>query len=489
MKRLMRVITHFVFAAAISGALQPVFAAPSRPNVLFLVADDLRTNLGCYGDAVAITPQLDRLAKRGVVFERAYAQQTICNPSRASVMTGRRPDSLRLWNLGTHFRQLVPDVVTLPQFFKQQGYFTRSIGKVYHNFTKLNDDDPASWSVPAVLHWGSHGRDVAVVPGGELPPNLSPIKSTEIRDVPDEAYIDGRVAATAVEALQALKEKDAPFFLAVGFWKPHRPFNPPKKYWDLYRPENIPPADPATAGGAPGLAVESQLGDLVTTAAASPEAARELRRGYYAATSYLDAQVGKVLAELERLGLAENTIIVFWSDHGFLLGEHGAWGKTSCFELDARVPLIVVPAGGLAQPKRTHALAELLDLYPTLTDLAGLPMPADVEGVSLKSVVENPAASVKSAAFTQHPRPWAMIPRVTGSEAEAMGYSLREMRYRYTEWRDWRSGRTLAVELYDHSADPTEGQNLAGSSAVTRLQAEFAERLERQFPRLRPELR
>jgi len=478
----LRFICFFLPGLLGAGSL---LAAVARPNVLFIVADDLRTNLGCYGDPVAHTPHLDGLAARGVLFERAYAQQTICNPSRSSVMTGKRPGTLRLWNLGTHFRDLVPDVVTLPQLFKQAGYFTRSIGKVNHNFTVKNDDDGPSWSVPAVLHWGSHGKDVAVMPAGvPVPPNLSDVHSTEMRAVPDEAYIDGRVAATAIAALQDLKQKGEPFFLAVGFWKPHRPFNPPKRYWDLYRPEDIPDPVPFTAASnVPALALESQLPDLVKAAAESPEARRTLRWGYYAATSYLDAQVGRVVDELDRLGLGDNTIIVFWSDHGFMLGEHSMWGKTSCFELDARVPLIIVPPGGTHPATRTLALAELLDLYPTIAEMGGLTPPADLDGVSLCPAVADPFAVVQTAAFTEHPRPWAMTPPVSGSEADAMGYSVRDARHRYTEWREWKTGRTLGTEFYDHDTDPIENVNLAADPAAAATIERLRRRLEKQFPR------
>ncbi|MBM3852964.1 MAG: sulfatase, partial [Verrucomicrobia bacterium] len=284
----------------------PVDAAVARrPNVLFIASDDLRMNLGCLGDPVAKTPHLDRLARRGMLFERAYCQQALCNPSRASLLTGRRPDTLRVWNLPTHFRETMPDSVTLPQHFKQHGYFTRNVGKIFHNWRTKIQGDPVSWSVPAELHFASHATDVAVIDGGTPPPNLANVKGAEARDVPDEAYFDGRVAARAIDALREISRRAEPFFLAVGFWKPHTPFNPPKRYWDLYRRDEIPPVrNPDGPRDAPLLALKG----ATELTPGTQEGIAELRHGYYAATSYLDAQVGKVIAELDRLGLAGNTV-------------------------------------------------------------------------------------------------------------------------------------------------------------------------------------
>lgn len=450
-------------------------AADRRLNVLFIASDDLRMNLGCLGDPVAKTPHLDALARRGVLFERAYCQQALCNPSRASLLTGRRPDTLRVWNLPTHFRETLPDVVTLPQHFKQQGYFTQNIGKIFHNWRTKIQGDPISWSVPAEMHFASHGADVAVIDGGVPPPNLAAVKGAESRDVPDEAYFDGRVAKRAIESLQQISRRPEPFFLAVGFWKPHTPFNPPKRYWDLYKRGEIPPVNnPEAPKDAPHFAVKV----ATELAAGTREAIGELRHGYYAATSYLDAQVGKIVAELDRLGLADRTVIVFWSDHGFHLGEHGLWGKTSNYELDARVPLIVAAPGVAREGARTRSMVELLDVYPTLLDLCGLPKVNGLEGVSFRPVLENPAVRVKDAAFTQTPRP----PNIQGGQSDVMGYSMRDERYRYTEWREWSTGRVHAAELYDHGLDPDENVNLADDPLLAALRASLSARLARQFP-------
>jgi iduronate 2-sulfatase len=449
----------------------------SKPSVLFIGVDDLRMELACFGDTRVLTPNLDRLTQRGLRFSRAYCQQALCNPSRASLMTGLRPDTLGISDLHTHFRETHPDVVTLPQVFKQHGYHTQNIGKIFHNWRQdAFKGDAPSWSVPAILHYASHYEDKPVV-AGELPPDLSTLEKTECRDVPDEAYYDGRVAAAAVEALHRIKGK--PFFLAVGFWKPHLPFNAPKRYWDLYDHDQIDlPPNPDPPVDVPPLALQNYRIDSKETL--TDDDVRELRHGHYAAISYLDAQIGKVLDELDRLRLRENTIVVFWSDHGLHVGEHGLWGKTTNFELDARAPLIIAdPRHPSTAGRETRSLVELLDLYPTLMDLCRLPAPHRLEGVSLKPLLEDPSTTVKTAAFTQHPRPPY---RVKGEPPETMGYSMRTDRYRYTEWRKVPGGDVLARELYDHDKDPRETVNLATraqhAATVEKLAAQMASLLD-----------
>lgn len=460
-----------------------VAATDERPNVLFIAVDDLRVELGCYGDTMAKSPNVDGLARRGTLFTRAYCQQSVCNPSRASVLTGLRPDTLGVWDLPTHFREKRPDVVTLPQLFKQHGYHTQDIGKIFHNYRQDEfKGDAVSWSVPAKLHYGSHYVNDRVQVDGDPPKNLATLDKTECRDVPDEAYLDGRVAAEAMKALRQVK--DRPFFLAVGFWKPHLPFNAPKKYWDLYDRSTIElPPNPNPPARVPPIALQDYRVD--SKEHLTDDDVRELRHGHYAAISYLDAQVGKVLNELERLDLRRRTIVVFWSDHGLHLGEHGLWSKTTCFELDARVPLIIATPdhkGG----QRTDALVELLDLYPTLADLCGLRAPVDLEGETLRPVLENPTASVKSAAFSQHPRP----PYCRRKDPKMMGYSIRVDRYRYTEWLDFKTGQAIARELYDHANDPRETVNLADSdenaAIVRRLATQMDTSLKRVTPSPRP---
>lgn len=443
-----------VFALA-SRAAEP--AAP-KWNVLFIAADDLRCDLGCYGNPWVKTPNLDRLAARGRLFARAYCQQALCNPSRASLMTGLRPDHTGVYNLTTHFRRAHPDIVTLPQLFKENGYEAVGIGKMYHNLNTRPAGDPLSWSRPQVMYWGNHRVDQPQAPGytnvpfAELPP-------AQCYDVPDEAYLDGRIAAAAVQTLRELKDK--PFFLGVGFWKPHLPYNAPKKYWDLYQPADLPPPTPGDWPlGAPDVAKHNspEVRGYFGVPKQGPLSAAQLthlRHGYLAAISFLDAQVGKVVDELDRLGLADKTIVVLWGDNGYELGEHTLFGKLSNFELDAHVPLIMaVPAQ--ARPGVTsRSLVELVDLYPTLADLCGLTPPQPLDGVSLRPVLDDPTKTVTDGALTQHPRP------VTEGRFETMGYSQRTDRFRYTEWRDWETGNVVARELYDQVNDPGETVNRA----------------------------
>lgn len=455
MKNLCHLIA-FSFLLVCLGCATPQKA----PNILFIAVDDLRVELGSYGGSHVISPNIDNLASQGTLFERAYCQQPVCNPSRASVLTGMRPDTLRVWDLLTHFRENVPDAVTLPQLFKKNGYHAQAVGKVYHNWRQDEwKGDPDSWSVPSVLHYNKHGADTPQMEN-PIPPNSAQEThgwpGIENRDVPDNAYFDGRVSEKAIETLREVSENNTPFFLAVGFWKPHSPFNAPKKYWDLYERETIPiPAHVTPPKDIPGIALTS---DRYLDGPDS-ERLREMHHGHLAAISYLDAQVGRVLDELDRLNLRKNTIIVFWSDHGLHLGEHGLTRKTTAFELDAHVPLIIATPQHIPGQRAT-ALVELLDLYPTLTELAGLLPPDQLEGTSLVPLLEDPSSHIKSAALTQTPRP--NYPR--GKPPEIMGYSMRTPHYRYTEWRNFRTGDVEALELYDHNEDPLEMINLAGQA-------------------------
>jgi iduronate 2-sulfatase len=433
-------------------AASPAFS--QRPNVLFIAVDDLRVTLRCYGDDHVLSPQIDKLASEGTLFDRVYCQQTVCNPSRASLLTGMRPDTLRVWDLYTHFRQNRPEAVTLPQLFMRNGYHAQCVGKIFHNWRQ--DDwkgDPTSWSVPSVLNYNTHGNDKPQVKG-PLPPNLaSGLGGIECRDVPDNAYYDGRVADTAIQTLREISKAEQPFFLGVGFWKPHAPFNAPKKYWDLYDRDQIPvPKDLTPPKGVPDIALTSSRHQF----GANSEQLREMHHGHLAAITYLDTQVGRVMNELDSLGLRKNTVVVFWSDHGLHLGEHGLTRKTTLFELDAAVPLII------SSPKhrpgqRTSALVELLDLYPTLADLCNLEPTSALEGVSLEPILSDPTVNIRSVALTQSPRPNYL----RGKLPRTMGYSIRTDRFRYTEWRDFQTGSLQATELYDHADDPLEMTNRA----------------------------
>lgn len=450
----------------------------AAPNVLFLAVDDLRVELGCYGQQHVRSPNIDRLAARGTLFQRAYCQQTVCNPSRASLLTGKRPDTLRVWDLVTHFRERVPEAVTLPQHFKRHGYHVQCIGKIFHNWRQDKwKGDPISWSVPAVLHYDRHGNDLPqVVP---VPPNLASGRDgMECRDVPDNAYFDGRVADRAVAALKHLKEGGRPFFLAVGFWKPHTPFNAPKRYWDWYDRDAIPlPTHVTPPRDVPQIALTS------ARYRAGPEtpSLRELHHGHLAAISYLDAQVGRVLEALDKHALTGNTVVVFWSDHGLHLGEHGLLRKTTAFELDARVPLMII-APQSKPGQRCPALVELLDLFPTLTELCGIPTPAGLEGRSLVPLLADSAASHRGFALTQTPRP--NYPR--GESPELMGYSLRTDHHRYVEWQKFGTWEVVARELYDHRTDPRETRNLARQPGQREALQALGKTLQRALSRRPP---
>jgi iduronate 2-sulfatase len=473
----------FLFAASI-------LEAAYRPNVLFIMADDFRPELGCYGSP-AHTPHLDRLAAQGLRFNRAYCQQAVCNPSRSSLLTGRRPDTLRIWNNSVHFREPNPEVTTLPGWFKQHDYTTRCVGKIFHNWHTAVKGDRPSWSADEFLHYANHGNDTAQIPS-PLPTNFATLNQNrgyrenglcECRDVPDEAYYDGRVAAEAIRVLTEVKEQ--PFFLAVGFWKPHAPFNAPKKYWDLYDRTKLPALDARRPQGAPDIAFHQSteiLGPPAKQTPVSNEQAAEMRHGYLANISYMDAQIGKVLDALLQSGVAERTIIVFFADHGYHVGEHSLWGKTSNFEFDAHVPLLIrAPQSGV-QGQATPALAELVDLFPTLAELCGLPQPDGLDGTSLASIVRGEKSAVKAAAYTQHPRP-AYYDREPGGQPKTMGYSVRTDQVRYTEWRDWKTKAIVARELYLTERDPAETINQVDQADHARDLAKAEKLLLEKFPR------
>ncbi len=440
-----------------------------RPNVLFIAADDLRVQLGCYGDSLAVTPNIDALANNGMMFQRAYCQQALCNPSRTSVMTGQYPHTLEIWDLPTHFREVQPSLVTLPEHFKKHGYFAQSLGKIYHNYGQKIRNDQQSWSVTSRFDWGPHSSDWYVagepfemhrIPKGAAVQNV---------DVPDEAYLDGRIADAAVEVIRERARANGPFFLAVGFWKPHLPFNAPQKYWDLYdrdeiakRIESLPRSTAPDIARHDGRELRSYT-DVAKSGPISREQAAELNHGYYAAISFLDAQIGKLIGELKEQGLADNTIVVLWSDHGFHLGEHDLWCKTSNFELDARVPLIIATPNKTTTGKATNSLVELVDLYPTLCELAQLPVPEQLDGDSLVPVLNDPRVVVSEIALTQHPRP-----AYYKGKPKVMGYSLRIDRFRFTQWRDFNTQQIVAAELYDHQNDPEESTNLANDESHAR---------------------
>lgn len=499
-----------------------------QPNVLFIAVDDLRADLGCYGSNVVKSPNIDALAQSGVQFNRAYCQEAICGPSRASLMTGARPETINVIDLFQDFRLNCPSIKTIPQHFRENGYETVFTGKVFHG---KYTDDALSWSRKPIRVKMS-GESEEKTGGYALPENqlmylknkieleekygekmirenwLAKGPDTECADVPDDTYEDGQNTNNAIATLKDLvKKDDKPWFLALGFHKPHLDWIAPKKYWDLYDEATIPIAtqvNPPKDGASMGLSesMEVRVGaDIPKTEPFSPELQRKLRHGYYACISYIDAQLGKMVEALKESGEYDNTIIVLWSDHGFNLGEMGYWGKATNYELATRVPFIIVAPGVTDNVKgqKSDALVEMVDIFPTLSDLAGLKRPEHLEGHSIVPVLKNPAIKWQEAAFSLFPNPamreWAARPftppfrnsffgplikkietkieKQMGDkwnrqvfEDFVMGYAMRTERYRMVVWKDRRfpKNEPLFVELFDHDKDPQESVNIAAQN-------------------------
>jgi iduronate 2-sulfatase len=472
--------------AALSGGVPA--QATARPNVLLICVDDLKPALGCYGDRIAHTPNLDRLASRSLLFERAYCNQAVCSPSRNALMLGMRPTSLGIYDLPTHFRVAAPNAQTVAERFLKQGWRSEGLGKILHQ-GQGNHDDPHSWSVP---HWRPGGGQYAIEanrPAGnrEVAPRGPAV---EAADVPDARYPDGKIADEAIRRLQAAKQQpETPFFLAVGFSKPHLPFCAPKKYWDLYRREQFPPHPRQTPPeGAPTYAPQfggelRNYRDIPKQGALPAALQSELIHGYYAAASFTDAQIGKLLDELDRLRLAESTIVVLWGDHGWHLGDHGMWCKHTNYEQATRIPLMIAAPGVTQAGSRTRDLVETIDLYPTLCELAGVPLaglPQKLDGRSLVPVLRDPGRVTNEAVFHAYPRN-------RPGQGQVIGRAVRTERHRLVEWkRPGADPATAELELYDYASDPEETRNLAADQpeVVSRLRALLARR-----PEARPQVR
>ena len=501
-------------ALAGSGFLSSLRAAPQdRPNILMIPVDDLKPLLACYGIEEILTPNIDRLAARGTVFLNNACQQAVCGPTRASLMTGLYPDSTGVWDLKTRMRDVNPDVLSLPQYLIANGYETTGVGKTYDPRCVDRKLDEPSWSIPygsekrrfAENHprpsWGyqnpetkaaiKRGREaikgrkfnsggarkraLAAAAGSMASP------ATECMDLPDNAYPDGALAEAGCRLLKKLAAGSRPFFLSVGFYKPHLPFVAPKKYWDLYDREAIEPHPyQKPSEGGPEIAYHNSgelrsYSDMPKTGPFSRAQQIELIHGYRACVSYVDAQVGKLLDTLDELGLTDSTVVCLWGDHGWHLGDHAMWCKHSNFEQAVRAPLIVA-SPSLPGNRKTTAPTGFIDVFPTLCDLAGLPVPSSCQGTSLTPLMQNPDGSVREAVLAQYPRKVDGLP--------VMGYTLRDRRYRYVKWIQMnyrlgkRTGRLVARELYDYETDPMETVNQAENSeyadVVDRLEAVFA---------------
>ncbi|MFL2939266.1 MAG: sulfatase [Opitutales bacterium] len=503
--------------------LVPFFSAlQAKPNVLFIAIDDLRPELGCYGSPIAQSPHLDELAKEGMRFDRAYCQQAICSPSRASLMTGARPDQIGVIENTAYFRELNPEVVTLPQHFISQGYEAVYCGKIYHG---RMTDERHSWSRKAAYDqcsverthlpggyalvenqklWASNKEKMLARYGQQGSGGLIHGPAYESADVPDHAYSDGFSTQLAIATLRDHLEKKPkqPLFLALGFKKPHLNFVAPKKYWDLYDREKIKLSQQSgapIAGAATGLHASFELRTrhgIPKKGPIGPELAQTLLHGYYACVSYVDAQIGLMLEALEEAGVRDDTVIVVWGDHGWHLGDMGIWGKATNYEIATRVPLIVWTPNMQARGQHSKALVELVDIYPTLCELTNLPVPEHLAGESFASLLDDPKEEGKEYAVSQFPNPalreWAANPlspgmrqtffgplieaveeRIKGQQGKLwdrelfenhlMGYSLRTNRHRLVAWLDYRNvhAEPLFLELYDHAKDPKESQNIA----------------------------
>ena len=476
---------RMVFATAllvhcVVGLASAVQAETSdRLNVLWIMVDDLRPALGCYGDPDAITPSIDRLASTARVFRRAYCHQSVCGPSRTSILTGLLPDNTQVWHNRNLFRQSHPEWITLPQLFKNHGYQTRSLGKIFSGNEK--ELDPASWSVPEVLRVA--GSKNYLLPENEGSGKQAPL---EFAEVSDEAYPDGKLADLAVDALHRLGRNGAPFFLAVGFFKPHLPFTGPRKYLDMHAAEKFAQPMLSRPDGSPEHAYPDHLElagyrKIPKDERVAAEQAVKLRRAYYACVTYVDAQVGKLLDTLQATGLDQRTVVVLLGDHGFSLGEFDHWCKDTNFELDTRVPLMI-RTPNMPQPGRaTEALTEYVDLYPTLAELAGLPVNQELDGRSLVPVIQDPLAAGRDVVLSQFSRPFKP------TRPQVMGYSIRSVEHRYTRWIDWPSKQILAEELYDYASSQSvthhqtlliEQQNVAAENRG------LLDRMRRQMDRV-----
>jgi arylsulfatase A-like enzyme len=520
-----KLIVIFTLVSLISFAQEK-----NKPNVLFIAIDDLKPILGCYGNKMIKTPNMDRLAKMGTVFMSNYVQQAVCGPTRASLMTGKRPDYTKVWDLKTRMRDVNPGILSLPQYFASQGYSTQGIGKVYDPRCVDKNLDKPSWSVPyyktddkfyasgftepalgryqnketkalieqyvkEALEKGKTKAEANDYAGTKIKP------TTECIDVPNNAYTDGANVLQAINILEKLSKQITPFFFAVGIAKPHLPFVAPKKYWDLYSRAEIPIAkfqeknknavDIAyhNAGEMRGY---TDIPSLLSFTDQKPygitlpiDKQKELIHGYYAAISYADALVGQLLNTLDSLGLTKNTIIVLWGDHGWHLGDHNLWCKHTNFEDATHAPLIISSPN--IKASKTNSASEHIDIFPTLCDLAGLQIPIELDGKSLVPLMKNPAASVKEYSISQYPRSNASAEneRLGYADANAMGYSIRTAQYRFTIWmkNGYRSNQpfknelVIGTELYDYKKDPLETVNVANDKNYATTSKEMMEKM------------
>ena len=521
-------------------SIAPIIAQEkSKPNVLFIAVDDLKTVLGCYGDKIIKTPNIDRLAKMGTVFLNNYCQQAVCGPTRASLLTGLRPDVTKIRDLHTKMRDINPDIVTLPEYFISQGYTTSGIGKIFHPSCVDKKFDPQSWSIPFLVAKESDYSNGLPVQKHYQSPELKALNTKEevvsadqdgkgkkkgekkskkeaddeegargpafeCLDLPDDAYDDGVSAKLAVKQIEMLNAAKKPFFMAVGFRKPHLPFVSPKKYWDLYKREDMPVAEFQEHAANSKIFSYQYPGELTNYSGVKEfakfdkneankfglaiEKQKELVHAYYAAVSYTDAQIGILLNTLEKLGTLNNTIIVLWGDHGWHLGDHDMWGKHTNYEQATKAPLIIAAPG--LKAGQTKSMTEFVDVFPTLCELSGGEVPAYLDGKSLVPVMKNNKASVKEYAMSQYPRKMdkADINKVEDGKGKLMGYSMRTEQYRYTVWlknftsdQVYSADKVYTKELYDYVKDPLEKVNVSDDTKYAAIVADLDKKMVAYF--------
>lgn len=501
-------IVLFLTATSCNKSKQEI----TKPNILFLSIDDLRPTLGAYGDSIALTPNIDQLAAEGMTFRSTFTQVAVCAPSRASLMTGLRPDSTRVWHLGDKFREINPNTVTMPQYFSKFGYHTVNLGKIFHNYMpdSISWDEPdlrpSRYLKPDWIHRDGEtfyiseevNRSQAIKRDSLL--KLRPIRyadgwntgpAWEAADVHDTMYYDGAQTKLAKQTLSRLAKMDQPFYMGMGYFRPHLPFAVPKKYWDLYDPEKIPlPPNPEIPEGAMLHTMNSMyelrhydgfnhIGHPTSSYRMSQDTIRTLRQGYYASVSYVDALLGDLFAHMKKIGIYENTIIILWGDHGWKLGNHNSWGKMTNYNIDLKVPMIIRYPGQKNNGAQTFAFTELIDMFPSLCELAGIDVPDYMQGTSFVPLLEDPDRPWKKAAFSQFHR----RPKVSADGKRYMGYSINTEKYHYIAWYDWNpetgtKGMFKGEELYDSQNDPYETINVADKAEFREIVKSLSKQLE-----------
>lgn len=491
-----------------------------KPNILFISIDDLRQTLGAYGDSIAVTPNIDKFASEGMTFRKTFSQVAVCAPSRASLMTGLRPDSTRVWHLGDKFRQINPNTVTMPQYFSKFGYHTVNIGKIFHNYMP----DSISWDEPDLRpvrylqkNWLKRDGETFYIDEKinisqaikrdsllKIRPkryadgwNTGP--AWEAKNVHDTMYYDGSQNELAKKTLSRLSKQKKPFYMGLGYFRPHLPFAVPKKYWDIYDSKKIPlAANLDVPINAPNHTMNSmyelrhydgfnQIGHPQSDYRMDENTSRKLKHGYYASVSYVDALLGNLFSHMKKIGLYENTIIILWGDHGWKLGDHNSWGKMTNYNIDLKVPMIIRYPNQENRGSQTFEITELIDMFPSLCELAEIKVPDYMQGTSFVPLIKNPKRSWKKAAFSQFHR----RPKVSADGKRYMGYSINTKEYHYIEWYSWFHktgirGKLKSIELYDSKNDPNETINIAQNQKLSKVIKELSIELNEGWKKATP---